>query len=171
MAQPLPRRWAHVQAVAAKTESLRPLLDEDADLAVVAAWLHDIGYAPDVHDTGFHPLDGARYLRSLDADPRLCGLVANHSGARYEAELRDLVDELSEFPDEYSLARDGVWYCDMTTSPAGLPVTFDARLAEIRERYGEDHSVPRAVIAASAEIRAAIGRVLSQAHASGATRS
>jgi putative nucleotidyltransferase with HDIG domain len=73
MAEPLPRRWGHVQAVAAKAESLRPLLGEDADLLVVAAWLHDIGYAPDVQDTGFHPLDGARYLRRLDADPRLCG--------------------------------------------------------------------------------------------------
>jgi putative nucleotidyltransferase with HDIG domain len=169
MAEPLPRRWGHVQAVAAKAESLRPLLGEDADLLVVAAWLHDIGYAPDVQDTGFHPLDGARYLHSLDADPRLCGLVANHSGAKYEAELRGLADELAEFPDEDSLARDGVWYCDMTTSPVGLPVTFDARLAEIRERYGEDHSVPRAITAASGEIWAAIEHVLSRARAFGAT--
>jgi putative nucleotidyltransferase with HDIG domain len=132
MAEPLPRRWAHVQAVAAKAEGLRPILGEDADLLVIAAWLHDVGYAPDVHDTGFHPLDGARYLRSLDVDLRVCGLVANHSGAKYEAELRDLADEQSEFPDEESLARDGLWYCDMTTSPVGLPVTFDHRLAEIR---------------------------------------
>jgi putative nucleotidyltransferase with HDIG domain len=168
MAEPLPRRWGHVQAVAAKAESLRPLLGEDADLLVVAAWLHDIGYAPDVQDTGFHPLDGARYLRSLDADRRLCGLVANHSGAKYEAELRGLADELSEFPDEDSLVRDGVWYCDMTTSPVGLPVTFDARLAEIRERYGDDHSVPRAITAASGEIRAAIDHVLTRARAFGA---
>ncbi|NJC85143.1 HDIG domain-containing protein [Planosporangium mesophilum] len=169
MAEPLPRRWGHVQAVAAKAESLRPLAGEDADLLVVAAWLHDIGYAPDVQDTGFHPLDGARYLRSLDADPRLCGLVANHSGAKYEAELRGLADELAEFPDENTLARDGVWYCDMTTSPVGLPVTFDTRLAEIRERYGEDHSVPRAIMAASDEIRAAIDHVLSRARAFGAS--
>jgi putative nucleotidyltransferase with HDIG domain len=163
MAEPLPQRWAHVQAVAAKAESLRPLLGEDADLLTVAAWLHDIGYAPDVQDTGFHPLDGARYLRRLDADPRLCGLVANHSGAKYEAELRGLADELSKFPDEDSLARDGVWYCDMTISPVGLPVTFDRRLAEIRERYGNHHSVPKAIAAASGEIRAAIDHVLAQA--------
>ena len=31
-----------------------------------AAWLHDIGYAPAVDDTGFHPLDGARYLRDVE---------------------------------------------------------------------------------------------------------
>lgn len=27
---------------------------------VVAAWLHDIGYAPEIGHTLFHPLDGAR---------------------------------------------------------------------------------------------------------------
>jgi putative nucleotidyltransferase with HDIG domain len=170
MAEPLPSRWAHVQAVAAKAESLRQMMGDDADLLVVAAWLHDIGYAPDVQDTRFHPLDGARYLRNLDADPRICGLVANHSGAKYEAELRGLAGELSEFPDEDSLARDGVWYCDMTTSPVGLPVTFDARLAEICQRYGTDHSVPRAIGAASDEIRAAIDRVLGRSGALGVTR-
>ncbi|MFF0177015.1 DNA methyltransferase family protein [Micromonospora profundi] len=27
-----------------------------------AAWLHDIGYAPEIVDTGFHALDGGRWL-------------------------------------------------------------------------------------------------------------
>ena len=71
MAVVLPQRFAHVQAVAAKAGNLRPILDGDADLLVTAAWLHDIGYAPTVEDTGFHPLDGARYLRGLGADSRL----------------------------------------------------------------------------------------------------
>ncbi|WP_205862438.1 hypothetical protein [Planosporangium thailandense] len=57
----------------------------------------------------------------------------------------------------------------MTTSPVGLPVTFDARLVEIRERYGQDHNVSRAITAASNEIRAAIDRVLNRAHAFGRT--
>jgi putative nucleotidyltransferase with HDIG domain len=167
MADPLPRRWGHVQAVAAKAEWLRPVLGEDADLLVAAAWLHDVGYAPDVANTGFHPLDGARYLRSLGLDVRLCGLVANHSAARYEAELRGLVVELAEFPDEDSLARHGLWYCDMTTSPVGDAVTFDERLAEIRQRYGANHAVPRALTAASDEIRTAIDTTLSRASALG----
>jgi putative nucleotidyltransferase with HDIG domain len=159
MADPLPRRWRHVQAVATKAEGLRPVLGADADLLVAAAWLHDVGYAPDVEDTGFHPIDGARYLRKLDVTPWLCRLVANHSGARYEAELRGLSREQAEFPDEASLARDGLWYCDMTTSPVGLPVTFDVRLAEIRQRYGAEHTVPRGITAASGEIRAAIDNI------------
>ena len=59
---PLPRRWAHRQGVAAQARTLEVILGKDADLLVAAAWLHDIGYAPDLVDTGFHPLDGARYL-------------------------------------------------------------------------------------------------------------
>ena len=63
LAKPLPRRWAHTQGVAATARSLAPVLGPDADLVTAAAWLHDIGYAPDVAATGFHPLDGARHLR------------------------------------------------------------------------------------------------------------
>jgi DNA-binding Xre family transcriptional regulator len=38
-----------------------------------AAWLHDIGYAPDLIVTGLHALDGARYLRDArHADAMLC---------------------------------------------------------------------------------------------------
>jgi hypothetical protein len=159
MATPLPTRWAHVQAVAAKAEGLRPVLGGDADLLVAAAWLHDIGYAPSITDTGFHPLDGARYIASLVPDDRLARLIANHSGARYEAGLRDLHAELAEYPDEHSLARDALWYADMTTSPEGLPVTFEVRLAEIRHRYGPEHSVPRAITAAADDIRVAIAHV------------
>jgi hypothetical protein len=101
-------------------------------------------------------------LQGLGAGSRLCGLVANHSGARYEAVLRGLAAELAQFPDEVSLARDGLWYCDMTTSPAGRPVTFGQRQAEIRERYGDQHSVTRAIGAAAEEIRAAITNIGTQ---------
>jgi HD superfamily phosphodiesterase len=73
----LPRRWAHVQGVAAQAHSLAPVLGNDADLLEAAAWLHDIGYAPGLVATGFHPLDGARYLRDVQrADTMLCRLVA-----------------------------------------------------------------------------------------------
>jgi len=82
---PLSRRWAHVQGVAAQARSLAPILGGDADLLEAAAWLHDIGYSPKLADTGFHPLDGARYLRDVEhADPMLCRLVANHSCAIIE---------------------------------------------------------------------------------------
>jgi HD superfamily phosphodiesterase len=60
---PLPRRWAHVQGVAARARGLAPVLGADADLIGAAAWLHDIGYGPGHASTGLHQFDGAWYLR------------------------------------------------------------------------------------------------------------
>jgi HD domain len=162
------RRWRHVQAVGAKAERLAPAYGADGQLLVCAAWLHDIGYAPGLQVRGFHPLDGARHLLETgSARQRLAGLVANHSGAAVEAELRGLSAEMSAFPDEASGARDALWACDMTTSPTGEPVGFDDRLAEIIQRYGPEHTVPQAIGAASGEIRAAIQRTRQQAAAHG----
>lgn len=100
LAEPLPRRWAHSQGVAARAHSLAGILGNDAELLWVAAMLHDIGYTPALAATGFHPLDGARYLRDHTvADERLVRLVANHSCAVLEAEERGLRGNLKlNFP-------------------------------------------------------------------------
>src|SRR5262245_41246668 len=45
LADPLPRRWAHTQGVAATARTLASLLGADAGLLLAAAWLHDIGYS------------------------------------------------------------------------------------------------------------------------------
>jgi HD domain len=55
--EPRPRRWSHVQGVAAWARSLAPVLGADADLLEAAAWLHDIGYAPGLAATGLHALE------------------------------------------------------------------------------------------------------------------
>ena len=145
--EPLPRRWAHTQGVARRARSLARVLGEDADLLEAAAWLHDIGYAPDLAITGFHPLDGARYLRDVEhADPRLCGLVAHHSCAVNEAEERGLVQDLTrEFEPADQLLSDALTYCDMTTTPDGEPVAVEHRLSEILSRYGDGHLVTRSI--------------------------
>jgi hypothetical protein len=142
---PLPRRWAHVQGVAAQARSLASMLGDDADLLEAAAWLHDIGYSPELAGTGFHPLDGARYLRDVQhAAPALCGLVAHHSCAIIEAEDRGLAAELSrEFPVAEPMLTDALAYCDMTTTPDGQVVSVHDRLSEIRERYGPHSLVTR----------------------------
>ena len=65
LAEPLPRRWKHSLGVADRARTIAPTLGADAELLEAAAVLHDIGYAPDLAKTGFHPLDGARYLRDV----------------------------------------------------------------------------------------------------------
>lgn len=170
LAEPLPRRWAHTRGVAARAASLRPILGADAELVIAAAWLHDVGYAPDLIVTGFHPLDGARYLRDVEgADPRVCQLVAHHTFARIEAAERGLDGELNtEFPaggidhaaGESASAgvdlADALTYCDVTTSPDGDQVPVEDRLAEIRARYGPDHLVTRFITTAEPYITAAV---------------
>jgi putative nucleotidyltransferase with HDIG domain len=52
----LPRRWAHVQGVAAGARRLAQVLGADVGLMEAAAWLHDIGYASDLTVTGLDVL-------------------------------------------------------------------------------------------------------------------
>ena len=161
LAGPLPRRWRHVQAVVEQANTVAATLDGDGDLLVCAAWLHDIGYAPPIASTGFHPLDGARLIRRLDGDDRLAGLVAHHSGAAVEAGLRGLSEQLhAEFPRERSTVADALWYADLTTGPDGQRVTVDERLAEIERRYGTGHVVTASVRLSRPELLAAVDRTL-----------
>ena len=157
---PLPRRWAHVQGVAAQARSLALILGDDADLLEAAAWLHDIGYSPELADTGFHPLDGARYLLDVEhADTRLCRLVANHSCAILEAEDRGLADVLaSEFPSPDPKLNDALAYCDMTTTPTGGVVSVQARISEIVERYGPHNVVTQFIRRAEPELVSSVVR-------------
>jgi len=159
LAEPLPRRWRHVRSVARRARWVAKELALSDD-PVAAAWLHDIGYAPELVETGFHPLDGARYLRRLGVDGPVVGLVAYHSCAQIEADVRGLGGELaSEFsPADASLA-EALLYCDMTTGPDGDFMRPADRLVEIRGRYGPDHEVTRFVERAAPEILATAGRV------------
>lgn len=154
----LPRRWAHVQGVARQARDIRAVVGSEADLLEAAAILHDVGYASDLASTGFHPLDGAVYLAGIDAPARLVNLVAHHSYALLEAQLRGLADEMSQFADECGPVRDALWYCDQTTSPSGETVTPEARIAEIQQRYGSGHLVSRFITEAAPELLAAAQR-------------
>jgi HD superfamily phosphodiesterase len=162
--EPLPRRWAHVQGVAAQARSLAPMLGDDADLLEAAAWLHDIGYAPDLAKTGFHPLDGARYLRDVEhSGSQLCNLVAHHSCAGIEAEERGLADELTcEFPRVDAVLEDALAYCDMTTTPTGQVVSVQDRLSEIVERYGPGNIVTQFIHKAEPDLVSSVARTQSR---------
>jgi HD domain len=159
--EPLPRRWAHVQGVAATARTLAPVLGGDAELVEAAAWLHDIGYAPALAGSGFHPLDGARYLRDTEhADAELCRLVAHHSCAITEAAERGLATALSrEFPPARRDLADALTYCDMTTGPDGQRLPVEQRLADIRDRYEAGSPVSQAIARSAPQLLAAVARV------------
>ena len=164
----LPRRLKHVAAVARTASEVAPRLGLDRNLLVSAAWLHDIGYASPVRGTGFHPLDGARYLRDEQADARVVNLVAHHSHAVLEADERGLVETLlEEFPKDESLPHDALSFCDMTTGPDGQRVDVRQRLAEIRHRYGQGDVVSRFIDRAEPHIVETVERVEAQLAAAG----
>lgn len=158
--RPLGRRWLHVCAVAELAEIAAPSLGLDGDLLVSSAWLHDIGYAPTLAETGFHPLDGARHLRRLRVDERIVALVARHSSAAHEAVELGLAAELDEeFPrwaSEYHAALD---YCDMTVGPSGERLTVSERIREVLERYERGTPVHRAMDRAAPELRRSVEAV------------
>lgn len=153
----LPVRWAHSRGVAAQALALQRLLRQHAELLEAAAWLHDIGYARPLALTGFHPLDGARYLRDTRfGDPTLWTLVAHHTCAQIEAQARGLGEVLAaEFPigevDPFLVA--ALTYCDMTTGPDGTPLTVDERITEILSRYHPEDVVHRSIAHATPILR------------------
>jgi hypothetical protein len=155
----LPRRWEHAQGVGRRAGLVAPLFSmDDRGLLVAAGLLHDVGYAPELVCTGLHPLDGARYLRVVGGPDRLVNLVAHHSCAVLEAELRGLSDELAEFEDEKTALRDALWWADMTTTPDGGETTAVERVAEIQTRYGPDDLVSCFIRRAWDDLNAAVER-------------
>ncbi|WP_328411949.1 HD domain-containing protein [Nocardia sp. NBC_00403] len=147
----LPRRLRHVEGVARRAALAGSVVDDPAVL-VAAGWLHDVGYAPALVRTGFHPVDGAEFLQQIGASDRLCALVANHSCACVEARNRGVA---FDWVDERTPLRDALWWADMTTTPDGADVTVAERLADVYRRYGETDVVTRSVREAEPALREA----------------
>lgn len=151
LAEKLPRRWSHSIGVAAAAADLAEILaPESADTIVAAAWLHDIGYAPDLISTGFHPLDGATYLATNtapggDMPAEVIRLVAHHTGAAFEARERGLHDALVSYPAPADALLAILSCADLCTGPDGIPVDPGARIAEVLTRYPAAHPVHRAI--------------------------
>jgi putative nucleotidyltransferase with HDIG domain len=154
------QRWRHTIGVARRAEELTATLsDEDAEVLLAAAWLHDIGYADQVTDTGFHPLDGARYLDRLGWPRRISALVAHHSDAASVACVRNLHHELSAYPLEESAVADALTYADQTVGPDGQRMTLCERLADMLRRHGPNSPNAAAHHRREARLRATAQRV------------
>ena len=148
-------RWAHVQAAGGLAEDLAPTIPEHV---IAAAWLHDIGYASQALATGFHPLDGARYLAVQGVNPSVVSLVAYHSGARFEAAERGMSSDLAAFDPPDARDLDDLTLIDMTTGPDGVRLPVSVRISEILLRYAPGTIVHRAVTAARPELIASVAR-------------
>ncbi|MEU5407422.1 HD domain-containing protein [Nocardia asteroides] len=159
----LPRRLQHVEGVARRAERVADAVD-DPELLIAAAWLHDVGYSAELAATGFHPVDGAEFLRAQRASTRLCALVAHHSCACVEARRRGM--QIS-WADERTPLRDALWWADMTTTPTGEPTDVRSRIAEVLHRYGPGHVVTDSVSESAPELIAAADRTEQAAQLAG----
>lgn len=161
---PLGNRWPHVRQAGRQASQITVAVPEkDRDLLVAAALLHDVGYSPRLAVTGFHPLDGARWIRDQGLPVRLARLVAHHSCAIYEARVRGLdAPLLAEFEPEESATYDALVFCDMTTGPTGTIVSFEERIREILSRYGPDHEVSRSIAMSEASLAQCCQRTITR---------
>lgn len=137
----LPLRFAHVRGVAAAASDLGA-----NEHVVSAAWLHDIGYADQLHRTGMHAIDGAIFLQLAGAPMEVVSLVAFHTGAEYEADERGVVDQLIQFDRPPQDLLDLLILADLVTDTSGQRVSVGQRLSEIFSRYDPEHPVHRAVL-------------------------
>lgn len=156
----VPVRWLHVQGVAASMAAIAPLIEPNhADELIAAAWMHDIGYAPDLAETGFHPVDGARYAARSGMPELVVSLIAFHTGAEFEAQQRGMAEALDAFTRPPLDMLDILTFADMTTSRTGRPIGANDRLAEILTRYGSADPVHAAISDSAPLLLAAVARV------------
>ena len=157
---PLPSRSRHTEGVVSRAVALADTVPaRDRPTLLAAAWLHDVGYAPRLTSTGFHPIDGARHLASLGWSPEICALVAHHSGARFVAELHGLGHEVREFEFAENAVTDALTVADQTSGPQGQHLTLDERMHDMLLRHGPDSLNARAHPQRESYFRRAMARV------------
>lgn len=156
-----PERLRHILVVADRVRqsageisARRPADAVDADLAYCAALVHDIGYLPMVRDTGFHPLDGYRFLCAHGA-AELARRIVGHSSSPEEARLRGL-----PLPDAAEdLAAKLITYWDMRVKQGGEVVSYTERLEDIFRRHGRESIVGQGHQLADLRIRQWMGEI------------
>lgn len=154
-------RLAHTRLVAERARLASGLAPAPwRDAVALAGWVHDIGYAPALVETGFHPLDGARYLRASGWPEEVFRLVAFHTGAATEAALRWPATGMGEdFDPPPSAALAVLTWADLTSSPTGEVCSAAERIEEILRRYEKASVVHRAVLQSREEFLETTGRV------------
>lgn len=136
-------RLAHIQQVIRTAQAIEARRSFAGRL-IAAATYHDIGYAPSLATTGFHPVDGAETARKDGFDGEIVDAVLHHSGARGLAS-RSRPDLMHMYgPDcrmtETALSR-ALTFCDNRSGPRGESLSLAARIADIRVRHAGNAAI------------------------------
>jgi len=124
--------WIRMRAVVATTD--KALSADQARTLELAALLHDVGRAIDPDNRRPHAFTAADLLDAVGLGD-VATIVAHHSGAEHEAELRGLqhLDRWREFDSDLVAM---LTYLDRTTGADGATITVAERRAGLVARYG-----------------------------------
>jgi len=122
-------RLRHVRtAAAAALLVCDTVAREDVALLLCATVLHDIGYAPAVRSSGFHPFDGGCWLLTEGAPATVAGAVARHSESLLQPGAVASPVDPAALPAAPGPVADAITYADRTTTPDGRRTTLLERL-------------------------------------------
>lgn len=107
-----------------------------------AAWLHDLGHAPTIRRTGFHPLDGALFLIREQWPERVVRLVAHHSLAAMEAPFYGVGHHLNVIEPVSGVDPDILTAADLLGGSGEPAPTVRERLDALRRADDEAGLVP-----------------------------
>lgn len=139
-------RLAHCRYAAGIADLAADVLGlPDSDELVAAAWLHDIGYAPTIARTGFHPLDGALHLAAEGWPDQVVLLVAHHSYAAVLAPYFGVEHQVAVLDHASADAEDILTYADLRSGPTGMGALPQKRINEKRSRRAASSVVPQDV--------------------------
>ncbi|MEI6361429.1 MAG: HD domain-containing protein [Actinomycetes bacterium] len=139
-------RLAHSRYAAGIAELAADALSvPDPESLVAAAWLHDIGHAPHISRTGFHPLDGALHLAAEGWPDRTVLLVAHHAHAAILAPYFGVDHQLAVLDHVPGIAEDVLTYADMRSGPTGMGASPARRVSGLRGFQGGSASIPKAI--------------------------
>jgi hypothetical protein len=162
-----PGRLAHVRGAGLVAGMAAGALRLDQpEMVVAAAWLHDIGYAPAIARTGFHPLDGALFLAREGWPEQVVFLVAHHSHAAVLAPYYGVQQHMALLEHVPGLADDVLTFSDLRAGPNGLGADPRDRVEDMRRRHVDRTFVPddiresryRILLTAAARINASVNR-------------
>jgi len=162
-----PRRLAHVRGAALIAGMASGALRVDQpETVVAAALLHDIGYAPAVARTGFHPLDGALFLAREGWPESVVLLVGHHSHAVLLAPYYRVHNAMALLDRVPGQAEDIITFSDLRAGANGMGAAPRDRIDDMRRRHADRLFIPadirearfRMMLTAAARINAAVHR-------------
>lgn len=152
-----PQRVLHILKIAHQVRESAiklGLKGADLDFADCAALLHDIGYWKPIAITGFHPIDGARFLEQ-QGEHNLASLIVGHSCSVEEGELLGF----TEIKFSSDIIAKLITYWDVQVKQGGEVVSYKERFTDIISRYGADSIVGKANIKAKPRIEKIIKEI------------